>query len=139
MEGGKHQSYMRGNSQLSGVQTGVYTDTDTACVRPLRDWPGIARHHVDETIKTDSTLSLLSSMPGLLASAPRDTGEETVEDLAERMARMEQWEPPKLIIALEHDHWKSGVQNWREAGHSRGMQFVQVGLARLCMAVEISS
>jgi hypothetical protein len=53
------------------------------------------------------------------------------------MASMEAHEPPKLIVALEHDHWKPGVQNWREAGHSRGMQFVQVGIAKLYTEFEL--
>lgn len=100
-------------------RTGVYTDTDTACVRSLKDWPG-----------------LYTSSPGFrtlndpfLATTPlifRIAAGETVDEV------LKEYEEPSLVIAFEHDQWVQD-KDWRELGHARGMQFVQVSRVRLCV------
>jgi hypothetical protein len=97
----------------------------------------MAHPHVDETTKTEPTLELLPGVSALLRSASRGTGQDVIESLAEEMAGMEAWGPPKLIIAVEHDHWRPGTWNWRDTGYSRGMQICQVGRVKLCHYCEL--
>lgn len=76
-------------------------------------------------------LSFLPSLPYLLETAAsfssgRKTADNEVLDvLVDQMNAFETHDPPSLVVALEHDHWAPGSQDWREIGHSRGMQFVQ--------------
>ncbi|KAJ9114684.1 hypothetical protein QFC22_005560 [Naganishia vaughanmartiniae] len=116
---------------MKGGPPGVYTDTDTACVRPLRDWPGIREDHWEITTKTDSILSFLPHVYDLLSVASaqntwhHNTESSPMGNVRDRMAELSTFEPPRLVVALEYDHWASGSQGWREMGLSRGMQFVQ--------------
>lgn len=110
---------------------GVYTDTDTACVRRLFDWPGIRENHWEITTKTDPVLSFLPNVYDMLSVASKQytqhgSDADPVRDVRKRMVELEAFEPPKLVVALEYDHWTPGSQDWRELGFSRGMQFVQV-------------
>lgn len=130
MEGGKLNLVTCGTKRKPGYQ--AYTDTDTACVRPLRDWPGIHQAHADQKTMTDAILSLLPGIPELLETASnfqrrrRTENNQVLDVLVDQMNALEQHDPSSLIVALEHDHWASHAQDWRELGHSRGMQFVQV-------------
>ncbi|KAJ9095653.1 hypothetical protein QFC21_005525 [Naganishia friedmannii] len=112
------------------LPTGVLRDTDTACVRPIRDWPGIRENHWEITTKTDPILSVLPNVYDLLSVASihdtrHDTESISTGGVRNRMAELEAFEPPRLVVALEYDHWVPGSQDWRELGFSRGMQFVQ--------------
>lgn len=93
---------------------GVYTDVDTACVRPLDSWPGLVSR--DEKIKSVMD-PLLHSMPTLLQLCSGDSTTDVQVIVGSH-------DPPRLVIALEHDQWAQS-NDWRQMGHSRGMQFVQ--------------
>ncbi|KAJ9111367.1 hypothetical protein QFC19_001135 [Naganishia cerealis] len=69
-------------------------------------------------------------MYDLLAIAlQKETAEALLtQDVHRRLTtQLESFESPRLVVALEYDHWTSGGggQEWRELGLARGMQFVQ--------------
>ncbi|KAJ9117086.1 hypothetical protein QFC24_006545 [Naganishia onofrii] len=42
---------------------------------------------------------------------------DPVRDVRKRMAELEAFEPPKLVVALEYDHWTPGSQDWHLETH----------------------
>lgn len=96
-------------------------------MRPLRDWPGIRENHWEIVTKTDPMLSLLPNVYNLLSDAhhERDSISDP-SDVRNGLAALEAFEPPRLVVALEYDHWAPESKDWRGMGFSRGMQFVQV-------------
>lgn len=128
------------------ILVGVYTDTDTACIRPIIRWPGIRESHWDLKDITDPLLVSLPHMADLVAQAEnrstryevRSGEKEPVEikvtpseAIRNRLAelKLDAWDPPKLIIGVEFDYWGPAAQkHWTESTYSRGMQIVQVSL-----------
>ncbi|KAJ9099326.1 hypothetical protein QFC21_004207 [Naganishia friedmannii] len=124
-----------------GVLRGLYTDTDTACVRPIRQWPGIRESHWDLMWKTDPLLASLPHMSDLLtvatSSAVRGNVRNDTADITRgpeldavqswiKDYERNSWEPPKLIVAVEFDYWgPHAAKKWTEIGYSRGFQIVQ--------------
>ncbi|KAJ9114680.1 hypothetical protein QFC22_005556 [Naganishia vaughanmartiniae] len=120
---------------------GVYTDADTACIRPLRQWPGIREDHWELKDITDPWLSISPHMFDLISqtassSTPRrnETDEQesaplsAVEKIRNRMdeLKLDFWEPPALVVAVEFDYWGPRAKDsWTHWDYSRGMQIVQ--------------
>ncbi|KAL7423036.1 hypothetical protein Q5752_002335 [Cryptotrichosporon argae] len=93
------------------VHGGVYTDTDTACVRPIRDW---------------ATSPASPALPPLLAALPElahlaDPSSFPSPDAA---AAADADAGPGLLVALEADAPRSGA-DWRAQHFTRGLQVVQ--------------
>ncbi|KAJ9112273.1 hypothetical protein QFC19_000692 [Naganishia cerealis] len=125
----------------SGVLRGLYTDTDTACVRPIRQWPGIRENHWDLMWKTDPLLASLPHMHDLLSVATSSDRRGNIRNGTHDVSRDREldaiqswikdsernsWEPPKLIVAVEFDYWgPRAAETWTEIGYSRGFQIVQ--------------
>jgi hypothetical protein len=112
---------------------GVYSDTDTACVRPLKDWPGVMRDHPDVQDKTDPLLSLLPNIYDFLSGTTPQTEEQDADTArrnheSSRIRTLEEFDPPKLIVSVEAEHWGPGTRNWEDTGFARGIQVVQVSL-----------
>ncbi|KAK4684830.1 hypothetical protein P7C73_g5330, partial [Tremellales sp. Uapishka_1] len=87
---------------------GVYTDTDTACVRPISSWAS----------SPDTTLThpLIISLPHLIDLA------STASSEPERYTTGD--EAPSLVVAIESDAVSDG-KNWRGESFVRGIQIVQ--------------
>ncbi|KAJ9095649.1 hypothetical protein QFC21_005521 [Naganishia friedmannii] len=47
------------------------------------------------------------------------------KDVHNRMAELEAFQPPKLVVAIEFDSWGPGRRHWEEVGFSRGIQITQ--------------
>ena len=84
---------------------GVYTDTDTACIRSIPEWA----EHPDEP----SVHPLLTSLPHLVRLADQSPIEEASGD------------GPSLLVSIEHDSSMTGDPNWREVNIARGLQVSQ--------------
>nr|XP_018262276.1 uncharacterized protein I303_05292 [Kwoniella dejecticola CBS 10117]OBR84434.1 hypothetical protein I303_05292 [Kwoniella dejecticola CBS 10117] len=94
---------------------GVYTDTDTACIRPISQWGDSAvKHHADSP--------LIEALPQLL-SLSKSAGRTDPE-----IAGVEEDDSPSLIIALENDSPASG-SDWEADTFVRGLQVVQWTMA----------
>ncbi|KAJ9114686.1 hypothetical protein QFC22_005562 [Naganishia vaughanmartiniae] len=125
------------------MEGGVYTDTDTACIRPIIRWPGIRENHWDLKDITDPLLMSLPHMADLLAQTENNTvkyevqpGEKEpvqvkvtpAEAIRNRLTelKLDAWDPPKLVIGVEWDNWgPSATAHWTEKAYARGMQIVQ--------------
>lgn len=105
---------------------GVYTDTDTACVRSIKDWGTNADLH--------TTSPLISALPTLLSLLESDrschddspssasTCSPTISSSNDQAIIKDQ--PPNMILALEMDAPHMG-NDWREETFARGIQVVQ--------------
>ena len=80
---------------------GVYTDTDTACVRPIAEW--LAQVHAP------TKFPLLSALPELVRLANSAPIGKTDDE-------------PSLLVSVEFD---GNGQDWRGMGLARGLQVVQ--------------
>ncbi|WRT67852.1 uncharacterized protein IL334_004826 [Kwoniella shivajii] len=92
---------------------GVYTDTDTACVRPISEWGKNA-------IKHNSINPLIEALPQLISLSNQNhlyNIDSPIED-----------DSPSLIVALEIDSPASG-SDWRSETFVRGIQIVQWTIA----------
>jgi alpha 1,6-mannosyltransferase len=90
------------------VHGGVYTDTDTACVRPIDDWA----LHPDQK----QSHPLLDSLPDLIRLIDEKT--ETVG------TKDEGGGGPSLLVSIEADARHTG-QDWRKDTLVRGLQIAQ--------------
>ncbi|KAJ9103729.1 hypothetical protein QFC21_002189 [Naganishia friedmannii] len=127
------------------MEGGIYTDTDTACIRPIIRWPGIRESHWDLKDITDSLLTSLPHMEDLLMQAEQEGDKYTVlpggakpmevkvtpsEAICDRMAKLklDAWDPPRLVVGVEFDDWgPSAKEHWSKGSLARGMQIVQPG------------
>ncbi len=83
---------------------GVYTDSDTACVRPIQDWGQNPDH--------PSLHPLLTSLPHLVRLADQSTHSPPPDD------------GPSLLVAVEIDAQQQEM-DWRGDGLHRGLEMVQ--------------
>lgn len=106
---------------LSG---GIYSDTDTGGVKPLDRWPGMWRPDPNVITISDSLLTALPTLLGLGNATQVLAGDE------------EAFEPPSLVVSLEHDHLKPFNKDWKKEKLSRGMQVIQVSGYDLHVALQ---
>lgn len=98
------------------LEGGVYSDSDTAAVRPIREWLSSPRPPKD--VSSD----LLASMPAL--AAMNGDQEFLTKDPLEEL-RAFQSQPPSLIVAIENLCGYKG-EDWRTTTTlARGAQVVQ--------------
>jgi hypothetical protein len=125
---------------------GIYTDSDTSCVRPLSEWPGLQTPSPNAHILSDPLFTLAPYLLSLspdknptnpkskeeapssqLASGEADAGVLNGEMLQEAISASldDATELPALVLAVEFDapHTKA---DWKKRGYARSMQFVQV-------------
>lgn len=125
---------------------GIYTDSDTSCVRPLSEWPGLQTPSPNAHILSDPLFTLAPYLlslspdknpanPTSEAEAPSnhpssgqaEAGVLTGEMLQEAISASldDATELPALVLAVEFDapHTKA---DWKKRGYARSMQFVQV-------------
>ncbi|EIW73490.1 hypothetical protein TREMEDRAFT_16005, partial [Tremella mesenterica DSM 1558] len=88
---------------------GVYTDTDTACIKPIEEW---TREYDIAVVDP-----LVAALPTLARLAQPKVEEHEDED-------MDEDEEPALVIALENDVLYDGG-DWRQQTFARGLQIVQ--------------
>ncbi|WWC70845.1 uncharacterized protein I206_104797 [Kwoniella pini CBS 10737] len=94
---------------------GVYTDTDTACIRPISQWGSNALNfHFNNP--------LIEALPQLL-SLSKDNENSKYPNELENIE-----DSPSLIIALENDSPASG-SDWKADTFVRGLQVVQWTIA----------
>lgn len=109
------------------IHGGIYTDTDTACVRPLSTWPGIDLRNKRYDTLGDAWLEVLPGLISLGSSVNTQTnskqGEEppTLPDVEDLYGDV----PINMIISLEY----SDLEGWKESPFVRGIQFVQWTIA----------
>lgn len=84
---------------------GVYTDTDTACVKPVSEW-------ASNPSLLHSSDPILNAIPALTALATAQTGS------------LEGDSGPGLLVAIETDSLATGA-DWRDETFARGLQIVQ--------------
>jgi alpha 1,6-mannosyltransferase len=89
------------------VHGGLYTDTDTACTRPVNDWEIYPR--------PTSIHPLIASLPYLLNISEPNI-QRPVLDLSQS--------DPSLVVAVEVDSPHTG-KDWRFDQYVRGIQIVQ--------------
>lgn len=125
---------------------GIYTDSDTSCVRPLLEWPGLQTPSPNAHILSDPLFTLapylLSLFPDKNPAKPEseeeapsnqpssgqtDVGVLSGEMLQEAISASldDATDLPALVLAVEFDapHTKA---DWKKRGYARSMQFVQV-------------
>jgi alpha 1,6-mannosyltransferase len=125
---------------------GIYTDSDTSCVRPLSEWPGLQTPSPNAHILSDPLFTLapylLSLSPDKNPANPKseeeapsnqpstgqaDAGVLSGEMLQEAISASldDANELPALVLAVKFDapHTKA---DWKKRGYARSMQFVQV-------------
>lgn len=94
---------------LSG---GVYTDTDTACVRPISDWAQNPNKPVINPLLTSLPHLVRLIEQSLFTGADKDGGDDGSET------------GPSLVVAIEGD-CKQDEGDWRGDGLVRGLQVAQ--------------
>ncbi|OCF54827.1 hypothetical protein L486_07482 [Kwoniella mangroviensis CBS 10435] len=93
---------------------GIYTDTDTACIRPISEWG-------KNPIKYQSDNPLIEALPQLSSLSSSSTHERYP-------ISVEADDAPSLIVALEVDSPASNT-DWRSETFVRGIQIVQWTIA----------
>jgi len=93
------------------VHGGVYTDTDTACVRPIDDWATNPEKRQDHP--------LLESLPYLWRIV--EQGDKIPGNISDQIPGDDR---PSLLVALEADAKHTG-QDWRKDSLVRGLQIAQ--------------
>ncbi|CDZ97410.1 Glycosyltransferase, DXD sugar-binding motif [Phaffia rhodozyma] len=96
---------------------GVYTDIDTACVRPIEEW--------GKTDMEDKTAGIFRVVPKL-ASLWNPNGDKPSKVSVNMKPTV--LPPPSLVVSIEHDSLQSD-SNWRALTFGRGLQIVQWTLA----------
>lgn len=77
------------------------------------------RHDPNVITISDSLLTALPTLLGLGNATQVLAGEE------------EAFEPPSLVVSLEHDHLKPFNKDWKKEKLSRGMQIIQVSAEKV--------
>jgi alpha 1,6-mannosyltransferase len=134
---------------------GIYTDSDTSCVRPLSEWPGLQSPSSNAQILSDPLFTLapylLSLSPDKNPANPKseeeapsnqpssgqaDAGVLNGKMLQEAISASldDATELPALVLAVEFDapHTKA---DWKKRGYARSMQFVQVRFISIVKAL----
>ncbi|KAF8321526.1 hypothetical protein DL93DRAFT_2163145 [Clavulina sp. PMI_390] len=93
---------------------GIYTDTDTALVKPFDEWAGGAEDVTDQVL---TTIPYVAKNPSSLASIAISSGSSS--------SSLPQGGPPALIVSIE----KSNSPSWRSQNMARGLQVVQWTIA----------
>lgn len=131
-------------------QGGIYTDSDTSCVRPLLEWPGLQGNSPNAHILSDPLFTLAPYLLSLSPSPPPASDERDDDDtpdpsiLSPKMLQEaisasldDALGMPQLIVAVEFDAPYTKF-NWVERGYARSIQFVQVSERGCVVGVAIS-